>query len=120
MSLYDCSKDLVHDLTLDNQELRSQLEETRGELLREQRRRVDLQARLGFAEEKLRGRELSTFIRDDGTCAECARPVDGDYDYCPWCGRYVDEAQGGDWYEDEGASYFKREVLDPVREMMRR
>lgn len=104
-------------LQLDNQELRSRLDESTAALLAEQRRAVDLKMRLSFAEDRLRGggQKVAPVPVDGGRSAECGRcglELEFEWDWCPCCGAGVDWRSADGGADDEEAYDRWRDGLD--------
>ena len=124
---YDNWKDKCVDVSIDNQELRKRIKDLNAALNEANRLRLVANMDLRFANEKLRGRNLSTVPVDVGDgefeCEECNHTLDGDWWACPGCGKVIDwdnaRDSEGNWYAEEGERFLQAEVYDPIREAMR-
>lgn len=97
MSNYDCTKDLVYDVTLDNQELRERIKQLESELNKEKRLRLIAQIDRRFMADKLEDagivHTIPHYVDDDEIeCGNmrCCSELIRDYSFCPGCGAWID------------------------------
>jgi hypothetical protein len=103
MSIYDCSKDLVHDLTIENNELREEIKRLRSELTEEKRLRLIAQVDRRYMANKLESCGCVHCIphyMGDGEIecgdTQCCVALSEDYHFCPGCGAWIDWANAVD------------------------
>ena len=118
--MHDNWKELALDLQLDNEALSVKLHKAEQKL-------ANAKLDLRFANEKLRGRSLSTVPVDVGDeefeCEYCNFRLETEWWACPGCGNRIDWENArdaeGNWYAEEGEDFLSREVYEPLREAMR-
>ena len=97
--MHDSWKDLAVDIGLDNQELRSKMNELRDELSEVKRENCDLRMQLVFAKQKLRKEHLTVepieVDENEYECDKCCARLVPDWSFCAGCGSYIE------WYESE-------------------
>lgn len=98
--MYDSYKDLAHDVSLDNQELRERIKQLKSELAEEKRLRLIAQIDRRYMADKLESSGIKSCIpyrvdNDEIECGDisCAASLTEDYAFCPGCGKWIDWAK---------------------------